>query len=309
MTAKNIIVYSCDSVFFPLLKGSILSLDSFDARKKLDLDIGFIDIGCKPEETEWLKDNNVTVVDFTTIEDVLTLSHKLEQYNRSQICRPYLPDIFTNYQNIIWCDSDIWFQTLDGIKLYVETINEHPDSVVCCPFVDTSYAMNYRGLEQQNLSKFLEYYSYWYSKCYNPQVAELLKGRALFSSGLFAMNRKDEKWNLWKQDLNVVYKEEVLNNVNLRHLAEQTAFNKIIYQTGKFIPVESSYNYNCHVGILELRNKKLCVAYPPYKIIDTVHLTATGKFIKHYIDNGWLWNQGSYLTEEEKQTLMGICHY
>lgn len=309
MPNKNIIVFSCDSVFFPLLKGSILSLEHHKACEKLSLDIGFIDIGCTESELEWLKERNVTIVSFDKFENVINLSTKLVTYNKSQICRPYLPDVFTEHENIIWCDSDIWFQSLDGIQNYVDIVNQVPEKIVCCPFVDASYTMNYVGFNQENLLKFIQYYAYWYGNCYNPNVAEMMKGRTLFSSGLFAMHRNNPIWTLWKQDLNIVYNEQVINDTLLRHLAEQTAFNKVIYQTGKFVPVESTYNYNCHVGILGMHDNKVCIDYPPFRPIDAIHLTATGKMIKIYLDKGFLWDKGNYLSEDERQTLLSIGHY
>lgn len=313
MPHKNIIVFSCDSQFFPLLKGAILSLESHNAFEKLSVDLGFIDIGCTDDELQWLKDRNAIIKPFNCIEDAIELGNKLAQYNKSQICRPYLPDIFKDHDNIIWCDSDIWFQTLDGLKIYVDLVNQYQKHVICSAFTDTYYTTNYSDNGEPDLLQYISLHYKWYEGCYGREIAERLKGKVTFNSGLFSMHRNSSFWHLWRRDLNIIYNDRVLSNITLTHLAEQTAFNKIIYETNRFIPVEARYNFNCHVGLIgsQTKNGKKEVRHsvPPHQVVDVIHLTMCSKRIKQYIDCGLLWDSGEYLSNEEKQRLLNIGHY
>jgi hypothetical protein len=208
-------------------------------------------------------------------------------------------------------DSDTWVQKSETIELAFSAARDSPDRVALAPFVDFSYSFNYASVEEENYLRFLGYFYDWYAASYGTAVAERWKGRALFSSGVFAMTAQCPLWKAWAAELTKVYARDYSKHPIAFHLSEQTALNHLIYCTGAYIPLEAIHNYHCHAGAVERDggSGEVVVKYPPRRPVGVVHLSYSSKMMKSYLERGLLWDRGTYLSEKETAGLLQTSHY
>jgi hypothetical protein len=93
------------------------------------------------------------------------------------------------------------------------------------------------------------------------------------------------------------------------HLAEQTALNYVCYSENLFVAMDALHNYNCHEGSAIRLNGIVVVDDPSHRKIGAIHLTQSAAFMKQYLDNGLLFDEGRYLTPVEKSKLLSMKHY
>ncbi len=151
----------------------------------------------------------------------------------------------------------------------------------------------------------------WYEAAYDAKLASEMHGRVLFSAGLFAMHRDSSIWGLWAKEFETIFNKDFTDKMWALHLSEQCALNKVIYETGEFVPLTANYNYNCHIGTLKRddTSSKVIIDYPPFPDVGAVHLTYSSKFMLYYINNNLLYQSGAYLTEVEWEQVRAINHF
>ena len=186
----------------------------------------------------------------------------------------------------------------------MEVVEKNPEKVPICPLVDFSYGFSY-----ENFSEFVGYSKTWYTDTYGSVVASTYSNRAVLSSGVFAMHRSNPIWMAWANEMAAIVKRRYSSHFS-SHLAEQTAFNYLLYSTGRFIPVSALHNYNCHIGrAVRPGRSKVHVDYPPFEKIGIIHLTYASKYIGQYLETGLLYDRGAYLDKAEIEKLRLINHY
>lgn len=309
-SSKAAIVFALDEKFAPLGKGLVLSLRALNLPDG-SVDLCMIDIGCGQETQEWMKRQGCAIARFDQAPISLPPPPGGGNYMKAQVCRPFIPQIFPGYSCYLYLDSDVWVQKRESVEIALSAARDSPDRVVLAPFVDFSYAFNYAAAEQENYLRFLGYFYEWYSASYGSEVAERWKGRALFSSGVFAMAAECALWKAWALELGKVYARDYANNPVAFHLSEQTALNHLIYSTGAYIPLEAIHNYHCHVGALERDGGSgdVVIQYPPRRPVGIVHLSYSSKMMPSYLERGLLWDRGRYLSEKEIAELKQTRHY
>ena len=116
-------------------------------------------------------------------------------------------------------------------------------------------------------------------------------------------------WDAWARELKAVFQRAFSSHASF-HLAEQTALNYLLYAQDKYVPMDAVHNYNCHVGCAKRRSDDtVCIDLPPHRSIGVVHLSWSSKMMKDYISAGLLYNQGKYLTADERERLLSLAHY
>jgi hypothetical protein len=308
--AKSAIVFALDENFAPLGKGLVLSLRALGLPAE-SVDLCLIDIGCSQETRDWMMQQRCVITRFDQSPIKVPPPPGGGNYMKAQICRPFIPQIFSGYSCYLYLDSDTWVQKKESVELALSTAHDSPNRVVLAPFIDFSYCFNYASSEEENYLRFLGYFYDWYSASYGTVVAERWKGRALFSSGVFAMTARCPLWEAWAAELEKVYARDYSNNPVAFHLSEQTALNHVIYTTGGYLPLEAIHNYHCHVGAVERDNAsgQVVIQHPPRRSLGIVHLSYSSKMIQSYLDRGLLWDRGDYLSERETVDLLRTGHY
>src|SRR5688572_24964266 len=310
MTGKQAIVFSSDEAFIPLAKGLVLSLLAAGYPNDA-VDLCFIDIGCAKATLEWMRARGVITFGFDEAKLNAGTPSLQANYMKAQVCRPYIPQAIPGYSAYLWIDSDAWVQRRDSIELAFSIALSEPGKAAIAPFLDCSYSFNYASEEEENYSVFLKYFHNWYKVSYGNAVAERWRGRALFSSGFFAMQAKCPIWSLWTAEVATVYSRDYTGYPFELHLAEQTALNHVLYSTGGFVPLEAIHNYNCHVGAVERDGATgdVVISHPPRRPLGIVHLSYSSKMMPAYRERGLLWEQGAYLSRAEEAAISKIGHY
>ena len=307
---KNAVVFALDETFVALGKGLVLSLRALGLPDE-SCDLCLIDIGCGPVTREWMTQHGCRVVAFDQAPIGMAPPAGGANYMKALVCRPFIPQILPEYACFLYLDADAWVQNRDSVELALSAARSSPDRVVLAPFLDYSYSFNYAHPDEENYLRFLGYFYEWYEVSYGIEVAEQMKGRVLFSAGVFAMSAECPLWKGYAEEVGAVFARDYSEKPFAFHVAEQTALNRLIYTTGAFIPLEAIHNYNCHVGAVERDEKsgEVVVKYPPRRPLGIVHLSYSSKMMPTYVEQGLLWDRGSYLSREELDGLLRLGHY
>ncbi len=308
--SRSAIVFALDEAFAPLGKGLVLSLRALGLPDP-SIQVCLIDIGCSEKTRQWMEEHACRIVPFDPeIVSVVTPASG-SNYMKAQICSPFIPQFFPGYSWYLYLDADVWVQKRDSLTLALSAARSSPDRVVLAPFLDFSYSFNYTAPSEENYLRFLTYFYEWYDVSYGTAVAESMKGRALFSSGVFAMSAGCPLWQRYADELRTVFARDYSAKPFALHLAEQTALNYLIYSTGAYVPLEAIHNYNCHVGSVERDSQsgEIVLTYPPRRSIGIVHLSYSSKMMAAYLERGLLYDRGSYLSKQEFDGLAQLKHY
>jgi hypothetical protein len=302
--SKAAIIFATDETFAPLAKGLVLSIST--QANSDEFALRMIDIGCSADTRSWMLCHNVSIMKFDRAHYLPSIARaaSIKPYQDAQLCRPFLPQIFPGYPVYVWIDSDIWIQSLDTVRLYREIALQTPAKVPISPLIDASYAFNYR-----QASEFTGYAKTWYHDAYGPTIASTYFDRAILSSGLFAMTAGNALWGAWAREIKSIVNRSFSSHASF-HLAEQTALNYLLYAQDKFVPLDAIHNYNCHVGCAKrMSDGAVRIDLPPHRSIGAIHLSWSSKMMSRYIDAGLLYDEGNYLTSEERERLRRLAHY
>ena len=290
------IIVSCDERYAFLLRGLILSLAEFGLPKS-NLRIILIDIGCSQEMVAWLRGRDVDVIPFSASIIPKAVMDVIKPSQWAQVLRPWLPDIVPDCETLIWIDADIWFQTDEAFRLIETALLAAPESIVICPGVS-----HYGTLLYERLEFLKNMHMQWYGACCPPELVATLADRMHFSSGLFGMRRTNAVWKEWKRQIEHVYPIAVSRNINVIHLAEQTALNIILLMNPHIIiKLDPLLNFHCNGGgcFRDFDGKVKTSLMIPHREISAVHLANWSLLKDHYISSNLLYQAGNYLSHKE----------
>ncbi|MFS8889860.1 macrocin O-methyltransferase, partial [Synechococcus sp. R55.2] len=91
---STIIVTGADSKFFELVQGTILSIR--EKPQGNSVDIGFFDVGCTPEQLQWIGQYVDYIVEPDWNYNVPDVD-KQPRYLKALVSRPFLPEYFPGY--------------------------------------------------------------------------------------------------------------------------------------------------------------------------------------------------------------------
>lgn len=298
---RAIIVSAADENFFPLVKGLYLSLiDCQLPPGKIEL--GFIDIGNGPEVLRWMDEHKVKVRDTRNVALSSAIPNRPEfAYTQAQYVRPFIPEIFPGYDYYVWLDSDTWVQDGETIRSLLNTVTRFPDRLCISPTVDVGYEKFY-----QDYGGYLAGYDRVYRVCFDEHVAAAMRGRAVFSSGVFAFSATNPLWHAWREQLAVVYSKDYSADPDALHIAEQLALNVVAYRSGQFVAIDASHNFHCHAGARVIRDpgsRRVVLETQPERRLGIIHLSDFPNEKERYLADKLLWNEGAYLTASELQNL------
>ena len=299
------ICFACNEAYVPLCKGLVLSLRDTRrlAPKDVDLSLHFIDIGCEEGSLEWLREQGAIVHGFSREEyPLLPRQDLLPGYADAQLCRPFLPEIIPGYDVYVWIDCDIWMQAHDAVIEAVRAVSGFAEKIVICP----EYHYGYLGHRDFRLAILAQ--QRWYKGLYADEaLAEDLSFRPMYNSGFFAMQGKSSLWRAWAEELSQVYAGDHSADPTVLHYAEQLGLNRLIHARQAQIPLDPIFNYACG-GSAAFINPlgKVVVGYPPCAPVKGVHLLAFSRYGNMYLQKGLLYDQGRYLSPEERQALAAL---
>ena len=297
MTA--LVAFSCDEAYFPLAKGLVLSLQNQGLEQR-DLGLGFVDIGCTAESLAWLRGRGVRVI--SASDNALGgLTASVSGYHLSQVCRPFLPQLFPEADCFVWLDSDLWVQSSDVVKSLAIYASRERDKLFICP--EWHYA--YATLNSDILKFHVNNVRHFFRMAYDEEIAATMSVKPTLNSGVFAMAADNPLWALWADEVKSLYgREYPQQGEYIRHMAEQMALNYVAHRSGAAVPVDPIFNFMC-IWALPFRDEAgvVRVPLPPYAPIGIVHLSLWKLRRNFYFQHGLLFQQGQYLTETERRLL------
>jgi len=107
-----IIITAADANYFELVRGTILSV-----REKPEggnVAIGFFDLGCTPQQLQWLK-TQVNIIQKPDWDIDFPGKNEAPHYLKGLLARPFLRRYFPNFDIYLWIDADDWVQAWQAV--------------------------------------------------------------------------------------------------------------------------------------------------------------------------------------------------
>jgi hypothetical protein len=260
-----IIITGADANFFELVQGTILSI-----REKVqgqNAILGFIDLGCTPDQLQWLHEwvdiIKIPDWDFDFLEE-----SGAPVYLRGLIARPFFRKYFPGFDIYFWIDADAWVQEWSAVELFLEGAERKGLAIVH----DTSRynSGHYGHLQHLYQSHYQNLHAHL-----GEELAEKLFTYPTINAGVFALHSEAPHWQVWHDCLALILK----NQVSL--YSDQIALNWAIYSFELLKQTEllpEWCNWQCHWFGFDLplwHKQQHCLVerYLPHTPIGIVHLT------------------------------------
>jgi hypothetical protein len=257
------IVSASDARYFECLQGLLESLRPLAAPTTV------IDLGLRAEQRAGLDAYGVSV---------RTFSYPLEYPARHQVettfpgfgamlCRPYLSDIVSGHDVILWLDADTWAQHPPAVLELAEEAGRHGMAAV--PEVDRGYF------------KFVEGGHVWdveaegMRRLFGAEIGARMRHVPVVNSGVWAARTRSPLWAAWRRHLqDGLARIEVIDDAT--RTVEQGAFNVALRLQGialRRFPV--TYNWLACLALPAWhREKSLLVdPNPPHDTIRILHIS------------------------------------
>ena len=218
---KIAIVSLADENYFHLLEDLINSIKSFNQSK--DLSICILDAGLSEEQKKKITGKVYSIKKAKWDIEVDQKKIRNREWLKSQVCRPFLPNYFPEFDKIIWIDCDAWINSWVAIE---HLINGSKDNkIAMCNMSDrhtgrvlrVNWLFRSLGIiKSQNLKHGL-------SSGYGVKESQFMGTEPHLNVGVFALNSQSPIWNIWQKNLKVSLKKGRIFG------SEQIALNYSVY--------------------------------------------------------------------------------
>ncbi len=262
---KTLAVTAADAKFFSLVSGTIASVRANSLPGTID--IAVLDIGLLDWQRAELKSQVEHIVEpawAIDFPDQAGASNAL----RALVARPFLRDLFPNYELYFWIDADAWVQDAEGINAYLEAAKTQRMAIT--PEISRHYGSLY-----QNPTELRSLEGAIYALGWGQEMAQRLVQCPLANAGIFALHRDSVAWDVWANTMRTLLQKT--NNFYV----EQTALNGAIL-TGQIpiLPLPAHCNWICHNALPAIDVPTGFLLEPGYPLqkLWIVHLTGHSKF-------------------------------
>lgn len=266
---RKCIVLSFDSCFFYQAKECIKTIREHCS---IDADICALPIGGSEAELAWLDSQGVKVQ-----EDLSALPKcgDIPEYGYSQICRPFLREVFPGYDIYMWVDSDIRFVTKEAFDIYFSAALLPSNPIVICQEVDSSYCI---VSSPHNVYSYHEMKNNRIKEVYGEEAGRRMHYYYNFNSGIWALHAESSFWELFQGKLLFALKHP------FNHMREQDAMNMAIidWPNPAFV-LPATMNWLCAVSMPKLDEGAGRFVRPqyPYEPISVLHLICSHSNVEY----------------------------
>jgi SAM-dependent methyltransferase/predicted O-methyltransferase YrrM len=257
-----IIITAADANYFELVRGTILSVR--EKPEGENVAIGFFDLGCTPQQLQWLK-TQVNIIQQPDWDFDFPGQNEAPHYLKGLLARPFLRRYFPNFDIYFWIDADAWVQDWQAVELLVKGAAKRGLAVV--PELDRGYYLAYGKLPW-----------YWqfvyrdYQAAFGEEVAQKLHSYPTINAGVFALQQDAPHWEIWAEYL----EQGLQQHVSL--MSDQIALNRLVYGTEMFDKTEmlpARCNWSCNFGLPVWDKHQACFVEPylPQEAIGILHIT------------------------------------
>jgi predicted O-methyltransferase YrrM len=261
-----IIITAADANYFELVRGTILSV-----RQKpegANVAIGFFDLGCTPEQLQWLE----TQVNFIKKPDWdfdFPGRNEAPEHLKGLLVRPYLRKYFPNFDIYLWIDADAWVQDWKAIDLFVEGASRRGLAIV--PEVHRASLQQYGQLPE-----FWKWVYQQYEANFGVEIANQLYSYPILNAGVFALRKDALHWERWEEKINQGLQRSGCV------MTDQFAMNLAVYSDELFnltemLPAWCNWIFN---GFPVWDKQRGCFVEPylPQEAIGILHLAGRQQF-------------------------------
>ncbi|MEG4391938.1 glycosyltransferase [Microcoleus sp. BROC3] len=257
-----IIITAADANYFELVRGTILSVR--EKPEGENVAIGFFDLGCTPEQLQWLK-TQVNIIQKPDWNFDFPGKNEAPHYLKGLLARPFLRRYFPNFDIYLWIDADAWVQDWQAVELLVKGAAKRGLAVV--PELDRGYYLAYGKLPW-----YWQFVYQDYQAAFGEEVAQNLHSYPTINAGVFALQKDAPHWETWAEYL----EQGLQRHVSL--MSDQIALNRLVYGTEMFDNTEmlpARYNWSCNFGLPVWDKQQACFVEPylPQEAIGILHIT------------------------------------
>lgn len=274
MNNRLLFITGSDSNQFELALDCILSIK--ETVTDLNYHIAFLDLGCSQDQLNQL---TPLVTEIKQIGWEFGIQNHLPavECRKGQICRPFLPEYFPDYELYFWIDADAWIQDRSAVSMFVEGATKRGAAMV--PEIERSSKF-YHGA----LDKYLQSMNGLYTTIFNTDIASKLYHLVNLNAGVFCFHKDSNLWDAWKSSLYQALQTFLEKSptpeqtASFFGLIDQVALNHAIRSNQFISEVEllpSSCNWTCHLSLpaYNLENQTFVEPYLPNQPIGIIHLT------------------------------------
>lgn len=259
---STIIVTAADSKFFELVQGTILSIR--EKPQGNSVDIGFFDVGCTPEQLQWIGQYVDYIVEPDWNYNVPDVD-KQPRYLKALVSRPFLPEYFPGYEVYIWIDADAWVQDWSAIDLLVLGAKRKSFSIV------PELVAKHKNRPWMQTWISWHYHLYFYHTEFDRLDIE-----PLLNAGVFSGARQSIHWSIWGKRLG----QAISRCLDL--WTDQFALNVAIYRDigldrVELLPLNCNWLAHYEMPQWDLQRKIWVDPFPPHNPVGIIHLTADVK--------------------------------
>ena len=265
---KNIAIVSLsDSNYFHLLEDLINSINRFEQSKTLKICI--LDAGMTQDQIKKIEKKVYIIKKAKWDIEVSNLRIKNREWLKSQICRPFLPEYFPEFEKLIWIDCDAWVNSWLAIEHLVNGSKEK--KIAMCSMSDrhTGRVLRVKWLyrsvgiiKSQNLKHSL-------SSGFNVKDCQYIATEPHLNVGVFALDRDSSIWKVWQKNLRTALKKGRIFG------SEQIALNYSIYINKcevELLPYYCNWIPNHLMTNWDERKNIFVEKYYPHNEIGIIHL-------------------------------------
>jgi hypothetical protein len=255
---------SADTAYFPLLKDMVCSLERHVGNEPElgSMELGIIDLGLKPAETDWLRQRTDRIISprlhFSLPPDFDRPLHL------AFLVRPFLTEYFPGFDLYLWIDSDVWMQSAECVRAMVAGAFAKGMAIVH---------------ERERAYRFQSWLFLWTAKHfvlgYGPFQGGALLLRPHLNAGIFAIHRDAPHWRAWSKRYRAAIERTALLTPH-----DQFSLNQAIYQDRletEFLPARMNWICDRGAPMWNDHNASFCEPYPPYRTISALHLAGPAK--------------------------------
>ncbi len=250
---KTALISGADKNYYPLLIEWLHSIRAF--KQSEGMDICIIDSGMTPDQLATLKPLCKSIVCPDWPSGLPEKKLKGNEGLKTNVCRPFIREIFPGYDTYMWMDADTWVQDWSAVQMFLNAANKKRNRLIATNGADRNAPKQIRvkwiGRWPRRVTNF--YFSNTAST-FGFKAAKQLCTQAVINVGCFALSAAAPHWEHWKKLVVKCAREGKL------FTSDQISLGVMIYLDGYKAEMLPSYtHWSCNLPPLWDPDKKLFV--------------------------------------------------
>jgi len=266
------LITSADDTYTPLLNELLASLRQHSLFRHVISKVGIINAGLSLETITALEAQGHVVVDGLWPIPVPESRIQGRTFLKACVSRPFIPELFPDYDCYIWLDADTWVQDWTAIDLLIR--GAYQSGLAVIPQVDRAYGKSMRlGWAGPFPWRPRSFYYSNAKKAFDGKTARALFPHPTINAGVFAMMRTAPHWARWQE---LIKQALVRGNP---FTAEQLTLGMLIWlerYPAEFLPATCNWLVE-NTPKFDMAQKRFTEPFLPHHPIGIMHLSGLDK--------------------------------